>query len=137
MVAWRSMKLLPAGTSGQEADIPRRLTRRQNRIPIPTSRPLLKRMVVSGRRISTSYPSAVRRPALSHTQSGAVFSPALGVVRMSACTPVGLTKRSYELWPLPTESRLRPTQSSFQSWSRRLRVLRTFSGSGSRHRKAK
>jgi hypothetical protein len=56
---------------------------------------------------------------------------------MSACTPAALTKKSYELWPLPTGSRLRPTQSSFQSWSRRLRVLLTFSGSGSRHRKAR
>ena len=54
MVACLSMKLLPAGTSGQEADIPRRLTRRQKRIPIRTSGPLLKRKVVSGRRISAS-----------------------------------------------------------------------------------
>ena len=135
-MACLSMKLLPAGTSGHEADIPRRLTRRQKRIPIRTSGPLLKRIVVSGRRISASYPSLVRRPALSHTQSGAEFSPPLGVVRMSACTPAAFTKRSYELCPLPTGSRLRPTQSSFQSWSRRLSVLLTLSGSGSRHRKA-
>jgi hypothetical protein len=53
-VACLSMKLFPAGTSGQEADIPRRLTRRQKRIPIRTSAPLLKRSVVSGRRISAS-----------------------------------------------------------------------------------
>ena len=52
--AWRSMKLFPAGTSGQETDIPRRLTRRQNRMPILTSLPLLKRKLVSGSRISTS-----------------------------------------------------------------------------------
>ena len=52
--AWRSMKLLPAGTSGHETDTPRRLTRRQNRIPIFTTSPLLKRKLVSGRRSSTS-----------------------------------------------------------------------------------
>jgi hypothetical protein len=79
----------------------------------------------------------VRRPALSHTKSGALFSPALGVFRMSACTPCGFTKRSYELWPLPIESRLRPTQSSFHMLSRRLSVLRTLAGSGSTQRKAK
>jgi hypothetical protein len=49
-----SMKLFPAGTIGHEADMPRRLTRRQNRTPMRTSGPLLNRMVVRGTRISTS-----------------------------------------------------------------------------------
>ena len=52
--ACRSMKLFPAGTSGQEADIPSRLTRRQKRIPMSTSSPLLKRRLERGNRISTS-----------------------------------------------------------------------------------
>ena len=34
--------------------MPRRLTRRQNRMPIRTSSPLLKRMLVRGSRTSTS-----------------------------------------------------------------------------------
>ena len=79
----------------------------------------------------------MRRPALSQTQSGAEFSPALGVVRMSPWIPEGLTNMSYELCPLPTESRLSPTQSSFHMLSRRLIVLRTLAGSGSRQWKAK
>ena len=53
-MAWRSMKLRPAGTTGQDADMPRRLTRRQKRMPMRTSGPLLNRMVVKGIRISTS-----------------------------------------------------------------------------------
>ena len=73
----------------------------------------------------------MRRPALSQTQSGAEFSPALGVVRMSPWIPAGFTNMSYELWPLPTESRLRPTQSSLNMLSRRLMLLRTLDGSGS------
>ena len=47
-------KLRPAGTTGQEADIPRRLTRLQKRTPMWTSAPLTKRTVVSGMRSSTS-----------------------------------------------------------------------------------
>jgi hypothetical protein len=67
-----------------------------------------------------------------------LFSPALGVVRMSLLHALrDWTKRSYELWPLPTESRLRPTQSSFHMLSRRLSVLRTLAGSGSTQWKAK
>ena len=54
IVAWRSMKLRPAGTSGQATEMPSRLTRRQNSTLIFTSVPLTKRTVVSGTRISAS-----------------------------------------------------------------------------------
>jgi hypothetical protein len=54
IVAWRSMKPLPAGTSGHEAEMPSRLTRRQNSTPMLTSVPLLKRTLVRGSRSSTS-----------------------------------------------------------------------------------
>ena len=48
------MKVLPAGTLGQDDDTPRRLTRRQKRMPMGTVSPDLKRMLVKGKRISTS-----------------------------------------------------------------------------------
>jgi hypothetical protein len=48
------MNDLPGRMSGQEADCPSRLTRRQNMMPMATSRPLLKRMLLSGSRISAS-----------------------------------------------------------------------------------
>ena len=48
------MKLFPAGTTGQEADIPSRLTRRQKSTPMLTSVPLLNRTLVKGSRTSTS-----------------------------------------------------------------------------------
>ena len=48
------MKVFPAGTLGQDEDTPRRLTRRQNRIPMGTVSPDLKRMLVKGSRSSTS-----------------------------------------------------------------------------------
>ena len=92
--AWFWKNGLSGGRVGQDVDMPSRLTRRQKRIAIVTSLPLAKRMLFQGTRISTSYPSGVARPALSHTQSGERFSPAVAVLRMSACTPRGFTKRS-------------------------------------------
>ena len=50
-------------------------TCRQNRMPILTASPFAKRIVWSGRAISTTKPSLVTRPALSHTRSVSNFSP--------------------------------------------------------------
>jgi len=51
--------------------------------------------------------------------------------------PLGFTNMSYEVWRLPRESRLNPTQSSLKSVSRRRTPVRMRFGSGSVHLKAK
>ena len=68
--------------------MPSRLTRRQKSTPILTSAPLTKRMLVSGS--ADLDVVALRRcggPRCPTPSRARVFSPALGVVRMSPCTP--------------------------------------------------
>jgi hypothetical protein len=45
---------LPGSSAGHDTETPVRLMRRQNRMPICTSDPPLKRIVCSGSRISTA-----------------------------------------------------------------------------------
>ena len=106
-------------------------------MPILTLSPPLKRMLSSGSRISTLYPLGVRRPALSQIQSGARSSKLDALFSMSIWTPAGLTIMWYESWPVPRESRLKPTQSSFHTLSRRAMDVLMPAGSGSSHLNAK
>ena len=110
---------------------------RQKRTPIRTLSPPLKRMLSSGRRISTLYPVGVRLPALSQVQSGARSSKLDALFSMSICTPTGFTIMWYETWPVPSASRLKPTQSSEKIVSRRATDALIRSGSWSSHWNAK
>ena len=60
----------------------------------------------------------MRLPALSQIQSGARSSKLDALFSMSICTPTGFTIMWYDTWPVPSASRLRPTQSSEKIVSR-------------------
>ena len=74
---------------------------------------------------------ALRRPALSQTQSTSNSSLDELLLNASICMPLGFTNMWYANWPVAPASRLKPTQSSLKTLSRRLIVVRILSGSAS------
>ena len=128
---------LPGSSAGQETETPTRLMRRQNRIAhLHVGSALEADRLQRQTNLDRVAGIGDAPGALPDPVGRGVFAAA-GVLSMSSWMPLGLTSRWYEVCPVPSASRLKPTQSSLQMLSRLVIDVLMRDGSGSSQRNAK